>query len=342
MAKTVVGLFDSFDTADAVVRELQEAGAGSDHLSVVRSDADKMDYSSQGTTASGAAVGARSGSTGGLRSLISSAKSSMLRGVGSARIGGHLAQHASETNGLVGALTAHGVPSDEARFYAEGVRRGSTLIMARVHDDDADDVSDIMHRHGAVDIHGRSQTWKQSGWSDFDENAQPYTHEQITKEHETYRTSMAPTTGKAAATTTAREGEVVLPVIEEELAVGKRTVERGGARIYTHVTEKPVAETVRLRTERVRVERHPVNREIAPGSLDSMRDGSIEITERSEEAVIDKRARVVEEVVVSKEATEREQTVRDTVRSTDVRVEEVQGTGKVTDAGRTTTHTTKK
>lgn len=120
----------------------------------------------------------------------------------------------------------------------------------------------------------------------------------------------------------AAEGETVLPIIEEQFKVGKRTVETGGARVRTIIEEVPVAETVSLREENVTVERRPVNRlvENAPAAFE---EGTIEVTEMAEVPVAHKEARVVEEVVVSKDVTEHQETVRDTVKRTEVDVDEV-------------------
>ncbi len=117
--------------------------------------------------------------------------------------------------------------------------------------------------------------------------------------------------------------EAVLPVIEEELQVGKRQVEGGGVRVTNRVTEKPVEGQVNLREEHVNVERHPVNRPVSDADAAAFREGTIEVTEKSEQAVVGKQARVVEEVVVGKQATERTETVRDTVKRTDVDVEDL-------------------
>jgi uncharacterized protein (TIGR02271 family) len=119
-------------------------------------------------------------------------------------------------------------------------------------------------------------------------------------------------------------GETTIPVVEEELRVGKREVERGGVRVESHVTETPVEEQVHLREERVHVERRPVDRP-AGDAENLFREGTLEVSERAEEAVVAKEARVVEEVVVGKEVAERTETIRDTVRRTDVEVEEVEG-----------------
>jgi uncharacterized protein (TIGR02271 family) len=119
----------------------------------------------------------------------------------------------------------------------------------------------------------------------------------------------------------AAEGDVRIPVVEEELQVGTREIERGGVRVYSHVTEQPVEQQVHLRDERVTVERRPVDRPATEGDLAAFKEGTIELAETHEEAVVHKQARVVEEVVIDKEAQERTETVRDTVRRTEVDVE---------------------
>jgi uncharacterized protein (TIGR02271 family) len=118
-------------------------------------------------------------------------------------------------------------------------------------------------------------------------------------------------------------GDVKVPVVEEELHVGTRQVQRGGVRLYTRVTERPVEETVRLRDETVHVERHPVDRPATEADVAAAKDATIEVTETDEEAVVRKQARVVEEVVVRKDVQEHTETVRDTVRRTEVEVEPV-------------------
>jgi hypothetical protein len=91
------------------------------------------------------------------------------------------------------------------------------------------------------------------------------------------------------------------------------------------VTQTPVEENVTLREEHVNVERRPVNRPVSDADLANLQDRSIEVREMAEEPVVAKQARVVEEVIVNKEATQREETVRDTVRRTDVEVESITG-----------------
>lgn len=129
-----------------------------------------------------------------------------------------------------------------------------------------------------------------------------------------------------------------IPVIREDLEVGKREVERGSVRVRSRIIEKPVEEHVRLREEHVRVERNPVDRPVNAGELGAFREGEIELTERAEVPVVNKEARVVEEIRLSKEVTERDETIRDTVRSTDVDIEDnTRTTGSRGDVGYTGT-----
>jgi uncharacterized protein (TIGR02271 family) len=116
------------------------------------------------------------------------------------------------------------------------------------------------------------------------------------------------------------------------LQVGKRVVRRGGVRVYSRVVDRPVEENVELREEHVTVDRRKVDRPAEAGELSGLRDQSIEVTEVTEEPVVQKRARVREEVVVGKETNRRTEKVRDTVRRTEVEVERLGGDDRRTDA----------
>jgi uncharacterized protein (TIGR02271 family) len=145
------------------------------------------------------------------------------------------------------------------------------------------------------------------------------------------RRTTAPTasasTTTATAATPARAGNTTqeehIPVYEEQLKVGKRVVEQGHVRVRVYTVQHPVQEGVTLREERVAVERRPVDRPPAgmPGS-ETFQERTLDVTTHREEPVISKEARVKEEVVVRKEADERTETVRDTVRHTEVEVED--------------------
>lgn len=135
-----------------------------------------------------------------------------------------------------------------------------------------------------------------------------------------YRTSALSTELESSA-----QSEVVLPVMQESMQVGKREVERGGVHVHSYITETPVEESVQLREERVSVERHPVNRPVTVEDAAAFKGGSFEVRQSAEEVVVAKEARVVEEVVINKKVSEHTETVRDTVRRTDVVVEDLAG-----------------
>jgi len=112
-----------------------------------------------------------------------------------------------------------------------------------------------------------------------------------------------------------------IPVVQEEVKIGKREVERGGVRVFKRVTEVPIEEDVKLREERVVVERVPVNKPASEADLGTFKEGTVEFRERGEEAVVAKTARVVEEVRVGKEVGERTERIKEKVRKTGVEVE---------------------
>ena len=118
----------------------------------------------------------------------------------------------------------------------------------------------------------------------------------------------------------ATDGTEAIPVVEETLRVGKREVSGGRVRVRSYVVETPVEEQVTLRQEHVDVQRRAVDRPVTDADR-LFQDRTIEATETSEEAVIAKEARVTEEVVIRKDAEQRTETVRDTVRRTEVEVE---------------------
>jgi uncharacterized protein (TIGR02271 family) len=118
--------------------------------------------------------------------------------------------------------------------------------------------------------------------------------------------------------------EQTVPVVEEELSAGKHKVARGGVRVTSRVEERPVEASVRLREEHVEAERRPVDRPLRAGEAETVfQDRTIEMTETAEELEVGKEARVVEEIALTKRTAEREQKIKDTVRRTEVDVEEI-------------------
>jgi len=187
------------------------------------------------------------------------------------------------------------LPDEDRHTYEEGLRRGGFLLTADVDEAQADRAIGVLDSANGVDMDERSNRWRAEGWT-------------------------APATGATGAAGN-RVAEERIPVVEEKLQVGKREVERGGARVRSYVTEVPVHEQLRLREERVRVDRRQVDKPLSEVDGDAFRERSVNVTAMSEEPVIAKAARVVEEVVVSKEAGERTEEIDDTVRRTKVDID---------------------
>lgn len=214
-------------------------------------------------------------------------------------------RHEGGISGFFHRLFGGGDSDEYSGHYAEAVRRGNSVLCVTAPADQIDRIVDIMNAAGAVDIDRHVENYRQTGYEEHDSNAPAYSYGEATSERESFR-------GNESA---------VLPVVEEEVQVGKRMVQRGGVRVHSRVVEEPVDEAVELREEHVKVERRPVDRPLGAG--DKLRDQTIEVTEMAEEPVIGKRARVREEVVVGKEATTRTEKIRDNVRRTEVNVEKV-------------------
>jgi uncharacterized protein (TIGR02271 family) len=114
-----------------------------------------------------------------------------------------------------------------------------------------------------------------------------------------------------------------ISVIEENLQVGKKEVETGGVRLRSRIVERPVEETIRLREEHVNIERTPVDRIATEADFAAFQEGTIEVKEHAEIPVVAKEARVVEEISLDKQVSEREEIISDTVRHTEVDTEDL-------------------
>jgi uncharacterized protein (TIGR02271 family) len=190
--------------------------------------------------------------------------------------------------------------------YAEAVRRGNAVVCVTASEAQTERAVEIMNAAGAVDIDRHIERFHETGYERHDPEAPPYSYDEAAGERERYR---------------AQEETGAIPVVEEDLQIGKRVVRRGGVRVYSRIVEEPVSESIELREEHARVERRPVNRPAVSGNAEVFREQSIEVTEMAEEPVVKKRARVREEVVVGKETTRRTEQIRDKVRKTEIEVE---------------------
>ncbi|WP_448192451.1 YsnF/AvaK domain-containing protein [Azospirillum sp. sgz301742] len=296
MNRTIVALYDTRSDAEAAVRDLEADGFDRSATEIIAHTDTTTDYSSR------------------------------------------------ESGGFLSRLFEWSVPERDAHVYAEGVRRGGSLLKLRVDDDDVDRAVAVLERGNVVDVDERETAYRSSGWTGYDETAAPYDETSASEERARYAAGSMTTSGMgtgaglgAAAEsfratnttdeTTARRGvdvdrEEVIPVAEEKLDIGKRQVERGTVRVRSYVTETPVNEQVNLRQEHVSVERRPVDRAVDNLPEDAFREREIEVSETAEEAVVQKRAHVTEEVVIRKDVEERAQNVSDTVRRTEVEIDD--------------------
>jgi uncharacterized protein (TIGR02271 family) len=198
------------------------------------------------------------------------------------------------------------LPDEDREIYEEGIRRGGFLLYARAEDSDVDRVIAILDASGPIDIDQRERQWTSEGWQ---------------------RRSTA---GVKGASGTVDEERI--PVVEEQIRIGKREVTRGGVRVRAYVIEQPVHEEVRLRDEHVEVERRPIDQPLSgrgaaaeAAANDLLQERTVEMTERAEEAVVDKEARVKEEVVVRKHADEHVEQIDDTIRHTEIDMDDETG-----------------
>ena len=118
-------------------------------------------------------------------------------------------------------------------------------------------------------------------------------------------------------------GETSIPVIEENMNIGKKEVQTGGKRLHSRIVERPVEETIRLREEHVRVERNPADRAASEEDITNFKEGTVEITEKKEVPVINKEARVVEDVNIYKDVDEKQEVVKETLRNTQVETDDL-------------------
>ncbi len=199
MIKTIVGSFDSFDEAHQVANDLRAAGFLDSDISIVANNAageyrddprvTTTDDSDTSATTKGAVTGAVVGGGAGLAASLAGLA---IPGIGPIIAAGPIvatlagAGTGAVAGGLIGGLVDLGVPESDAQYYAESVRRGGALVTVRADISRAGEVADILRSHGAVDIEGRVERWRESGWDRFDQDSQPYSAEEIRRDRAIY------------------------------------------------------------------------------------------------------------------------------------------------------------
>jgi stress response protein YsnF len=308
--RTVIGLFGNAGEARRAIDELQGLGYSPEKISVVTNAATQD------------AIQARKPM--GLQSLE-------LTDVGKVATAGPLrdvfARQPGSTGALGSALQLFGLTPELADHYVSGVRHGETLESLTVDDKDSDRVLAVMRRRTAnpapaeetAPLAGAALG---AGAGLREETTAKAREEERLREARLREQPRAEVSAPVKKTNghiemDDREEERVIPIIREEMRVGRRTVERGGVRVSSHIVQRPVSEQVHLRETHVDIERRSVDRPIR-GDEKAFADDTVEMVEMADEPVISKQARVVEEVVVRKHVEDRTATISDEVRSTEV------------------------
>jgi len=205
--------------------------------------------------------------------------------------------------GFFGSLKDMFVPDEDRFTYAEGMRRGAVLLTVSIEETKIEQAADVLEHAGAVDLDAQEATWRQSGWTGYD------------------ATAHGAAVPVAAVEATDMDADTI-KVVQERLVVGKRVVDSGRVKIRAYVVERPVEESISLHKETVHVSRHAVDRPATAADLAAFGERTIEAHATSEEAVIGKDVRVVEEIAIHKDASDRTETIHDTVRETKVDVDD--------------------
>lgn len=199
MTQTVTALYDTYDSAAAAVNALEDFGIPYSDISIVSNNVDnRYEKDPTSNAAEDAGKGAGAGAVvGGIGGLLTGLGLMAIPGVGPVVAAGWLAATAAgaatgavvggAAGGLVGSLTGAGVPERDAQFYAEGVRRGGTLVTARVDDTRASTAWEILQRYKAVDPAIRGAAYRETGWTSFDENSPAYTADEVAAERARYQ-----------------------------------------------------------------------------------------------------------------------------------------------------------
>lgn len=194
--KTVTGLFDTYGDAEAAVSNLEAAGIPSNDISIVSNNSDGR-YNDETNAAEGAGAGAGIGAVlGGAGGLLTGLGLLAIPGVGPVVAAGWLAATAvgaatgavvgGTAGGLIGALTQSGVSEADAHVYAEGVRRGGTLVTARIDEARQVEAEAILKGSNWVDPALRRTNYEEGGWKGFDPALDPYSADQIAEERKRY------------------------------------------------------------------------------------------------------------------------------------------------------------
>ena len=295
--QTVIGVFDTVEEAQDAQKSLLSAGFDRSEVRIQSQSTLKSFDSESSTTTSSRSGDSSSGSGEGFMASIGNFFSN-----------------------LFGSDNEH---AEHAGHYSEAVRRGGSVLVVTAQDESQVQAArTALSAAGAVDIDKRAAGWRQDGYSGFDPAAQPFGAKEVQADRSKMQAqTQAQTQPLTANAKVQAKNNAVLPIVKEEIEIGKREVDLGAVRVFSRTEMRPVSEQVQLREQHADIQRRPVDRPAAEADLKAFEGGSIEVKEMAERAVVSKTARVVEEVVVGTQASTRTETISDQVRNTVVDVE---------------------
>ena len=306
MSRTVTALYDSRSEAEEARTRLTSSRIDADRVRII-------DKSSAGSS---------SATSGNQQQQLGDRQ-------GSHSSGGH-------GGGFFSSFKDMFLPDEDSHAYSEGINRGGYMLCAQVDDNEVDEAVRILEQTNSVDFDQRQDQWRSEGWQGYTGKTPGYESGGLGTSGSSGLTGTGSSGSSSfgGASTSGSSGtenrdrtveEEHIPIMEEQLRVGKREVNRGGARVRSYIVEQPAHETVTLREEHVSIERRPVNEAIRGDNLsgnDLLQERTVEMTETAEEAVVAKEARIKEELVIKKTAEERTEQIDETVRHTEVDVDE--------------------
>ncbi|MFK8251264.1 hypothetical protein [Ancylobacter terrae] len=203
MTETVSALFDRYEDAQTAVNKLQSLGIDRAQISLVSNNSDNWYEGHRTRSTDAGEVGGDAAGGAGIGAMLGGAAGALtglgliaIPGLGPVVAAGWLASTAagaaagavagSATGGIIGAMTENGVPEEEANVYAEGVRRGGTLVTAHVPEGDVAAAQAILDENRRVDYQARGSAYRAAGWNRFDADAPPYTADEIARERQRY------------------------------------------------------------------------------------------------------------------------------------------------------------
>src|SRR5690554_6520050 len=364
MAKTVVGMFDNVQDARNAVRDLIDNGFSSHDVSLVaRGQEDEIRRYEAGESfgegedlSEGIGIGALIGGLLGLGAMF-------IPGVGPVLAAGPLvsalagAGVGAVAGGLIGALVDAGIPDDDAEVYAEGLRRGGTLVMVNTTDDMAPRAVNIMNAYNPVDIERRAMDWRSQEWTGFDPNAEPYTGQDIPAQHPTGMTDRETdfeTTRSMGEFDRVTDLEAHRPMSElaRETDLGTQPpkdefdretdFETPGDKFDRETdfeTQQPLSGfdretdfgTQRSMSEMEQgtdmPERHPADRPMGSPVSDAeeaFREGTTEMHGKAEEALTGMQSHLTGEGEFGKDVSEHTETIRDRLQRTEINIQEIE------------------